>query len=260
MDEARNSATQHFYTPEPGQLMSSPKPIKTPYKDEDEDEREMLKDEFQCLTDSLLGTNDNEARVAEDPLAFVIQRKRARRKKLATKATKKMLPSLFKVMVKRSNKLNKTHICLKWHLTTKAQSVQELVKQIDPGYDWKIEAARDPTANPPPSPPTPEIIEEADLLNILDWLAYNISKERECKAQHKLPPNCKDNNHFKQDWDTEDMEASAAGPDIQLAQSWKNPSTISSKATWDSQSHEHPRFAKSPPPPLRAWRRSYFNN
>eukprot|EP00536_Pseudo-nitzschia_multiseries_P019465 jgi/Psemu1/60830/gm1.60830_g len=47
---------------------------------------------------------------------------------------------------------------------------------------------------------------------------------------------------------TEDMEASAAGPDIQLAQSWESPSTINSKATWDSQSHKHPRLAKNHPP------------
>eukprot|EP00536_Pseudo-nitzschia_multiseries_P016850 jgi/Psemu1/48124/gm1.48124_g len=34
--------------------------------------------------------------------------------------------------------------------------------------------------------------------------------------------------------DTEDMEASTAGPDIQLAQSWESPIIINSKATWDS--------------------------
>eukprot|EP00536_Pseudo-nitzschia_multiseries_P006364 jgi/Psemu1/15073/gm1.15073_g len=138
-----------------------------------------------------------------------------------------------------------------------------------------------------------EKIEEADLLNTLDWLVapvnhclgcyntkckirpwihcfYNMSKEGEFTAQHKLPPKYKDDNHFKQDWfmgiymqlvmnihcpewvdnkptcatnfafmefpifarDTEDMEASAVGPDIQLAQSWESPSTINSKATW----------------------------
>eukprot|EP00536_Pseudo-nitzschia_multiseries_P010990 jgi/Psemu1/27558/gm1.27558_g len=171
-------------------------------------------------------------------------------------------------MVTRSNKLNKGHLCLKWHSATKAQSAQELVKRIDPGYGWKIEVVRDATANSPPSSPTPEKIEEADLLNTLDWLV----------APYK------DDNHFKQDWfmgiymqlmtnhcpewvdnvptcatnfasmefpifarDTEDMEASAAGPDIQLAQSWESPSTINSKATWDSQSQEHPRFAKIHP-------------
>eukprot|EP00536_Pseudo-nitzschia_multiseries_P010511 jgi/Psemu1/26174/gm1.26174_g len=104
-----------------------------------------------------------------------------------------------------------------------------------------------------------------------------MSKEEESTAQHTLPPKYKDDNHFEQNWfmgiymqlmtdhcpewvddvptcatnfasmefpmfarDTEDMEASAAGPDIQLAQSWESPSTINSKTTWDSQSHEHP--------------------
>eukprot|EP00536_Pseudo-nitzschia_multiseries_P014262 jgi/Psemu1/38087/gm1.38087_g len=87
-----------------------------------------------------------------------------------------------------------------------------------------------------------------------------MSKEGEFTAQQKLPPKYKDDNHFKQDWfmgiymqlmtnhcpewangkptcamnfvsmefpifarDIEDMEASAAGPDIQLAQSWESP-------------------------------------
>eukprot|EP00536_Pseudo-nitzschia_multiseries_P007604 jgi/Psemu1/18326/gm1.18326_g len=63
--------------------------------------------------------------------------------------------------------------------------------------------------------------------------------------------------------DTEDMEASASGPDIQLAQSWESPSTISSKATWDSQSHENPCFAKSqeeesPPPPPKGLEKILF--
>eukprot|EP00536_Pseudo-nitzschia_multiseries_P014263 jgi/Psemu1/38088/gm1.38088_g len=155
-------STRHFYHPEPEQSMSLPKPIKTPvfqaaqlhgtyfkYKDEGEDERE-TSDVFQCLSDFSLGTNDNKAR------------------KIEMKSTKKLFPSLAKVMVKTSNKPNKGHICLKWHLAIKAQSAQELVKQIDPGYSWKIEVTRDPTANPPPSPPTPEKIEEADLLNTLD--------------------------------------------------------------------------------------------
>eukprot|EP00536_Pseudo-nitzschia_multiseries_P003187 jgi/Psemu1/7116/gm1.7116_g len=102
-----------------------------------------------------------------------------------------------------------------------------------------------------------------------------MSKDGEFTAQHKLPPKYKDENHFKQNWfmgiymqlmtnhcsklvdleptcatnfvsmefpifarDTEDMEASVAGHDIQLAQSW-SPSTINSKPTWDSQSHKH---------------------
>eukprot|EP00536_Pseudo-nitzschia_multiseries_P016989 jgi/Psemu1/48829/gm1.48829_g len=287
-------AAEHFYKLEPGQLMLSPKPIKTPVfqaaqlhgtyfkykdKDEDEDEKETLDSVFQHLPDSSLGTNYNEAR------------------KLAIKATKKLLPSLAKVIVKRSNKLNKGHIYLKWHLATKVQSAQELVKQIDPGYGWKIEVLRYPIANPPSSHPTPEKIGEADLLNTLDWLvapvhhclgcyntkckfrlwihrAYNMSKEGEFTAQHKLCLKYKGDNLFKQDWfmgiymqlmindcpewvdgeptcatnfasmelpifarDIEGMEASAAGPDIQLAQSWESPSAINSKATWNKQSH-----------------------
>eukprot|EP00536_Pseudo-nitzschia_multiseries_P007389 jgi/Psemu1/17877/gm1.17877_g len=112
-----------------------------------------------------------------------------------------------------------------------------------------------------------------------------MSKEGEFAAQHKLPPKYKDDNHFKQDWfmgiymqlmpnhypewvgkeptcatdftsmefpilarDTENMKASAEGPDIQLAQSWESTSTINNKATCDSQSHKHPWFAKSHPP------------
>eukprot|EP00536_Pseudo-nitzschia_multiseries_P011328 jgi/Psemu1/28554/gm1.28554_g len=232
----------------------------TYFKCEDEDERDTSRvsqlDVFQH-SDPSFGTNDNngnDARGGQDPLAFAIQRKRERIKKLPTKATKKLFPSLSKGM--------------------------HLVKIIDPGYGWKIEVGRDSTAKPPALPPTPEKIEKADLLNTFDWLAA------------PLPPKYKDDNHFKQDWfmgiymyqlpmtnhcpewvgdeptcatnfasmefpifarDTEDMEASAAGPDIELAQTWENPSTINSKATWDSQSHEHPHFAKSqekilPPP------------
>eukprot|EP00536_Pseudo-nitzschia_multiseries_P002133 jgi/Psemu1/4954/gm1.4954_g len=223
-------------------------------------------DAFQH-SDSSLGINDNNddnARVTQDSLVFAIQRKREQRKKLATKAPKKLFPSLSKGMVRRSNKLNKGHLCLKWHSVTKAQRAQHLV---NPGYGWKIEVVRDPTANPPALPPIPEKIEEADLLNTLNWLVT------------PLPLKYKDNNHFKQDWfmviymhlmtnhcpkwidneptcatnfafmdefpifarDTEDTEASAVGPDIQLAQSWESPSTstINSKATWDSQSHNN---------------------
>eukprot|EP00536_Pseudo-nitzschia_multiseries_P006746 jgi/Psemu1/15980/gm1.15980_g len=141
------------------------------------------------------------------------------------------------------------HICLKWHSATKAQSAQEL-----------IEVMRDPTANPPPSTPTPEKIEEADpSIPLIGWSPQFIT----------LPPKYKDDNHFKQDWfigiyvqpminhcpewvddkptcatncasmefpifarNTEDMEESAVGPDIiQLAQSWESQSTINSKAT-----------------------------
>eukprot|EP00536_Pseudo-nitzschia_multiseries_P016481 jgi/Psemu1/46348/gm1.46348_g len=140
-------------------------------------------------------------------------------------------------MVKRSNKVNKGHICLKWHTATLAQSAQELVKRIDPGYGWKIGVVRDPTANPPPSPPTPEKIGEADILNSLDWLVtpgwfmgiYMQLMTNHCPEWVGNEPTY--------------MEASAAGPDIQLAQSWESPITINSKATWDSQSHKHPRFA-----------------
>eukprot|EP00536_Pseudo-nitzschia_multiseries_P014342 jgi/Psemu1/38330/gm1.38330_g len=132
----------------------------TYFKCEDEDERVTRVsqlDVFQHL-DSSIGTNDNNnnnnnnnTRGGQDPLEFAIRRKRERRKKLAMNATNKVFPSLSKGMVKRSNKLNKGHICLKWHSATKAQS--------------KIEVVRDPTANTPPSPPTPEKIGEADPLN-----------------------------------------------------------------------------------------------
>eukprot|EP00536_Pseudo-nitzschia_multiseries_P011110 jgi/Psemu1/27914/gm1.27914_g len=270
MEAATNSATWHFYKLELVlQSMPLPEPIETPvfqaaqlhgtyFKYKDEDKRETL-DIFQWLPDSCsLGTNDNKVRVTQDPLAFVIQRKRERRKKLAMKATKQLFPSLSKGMVTRSNKLNKGHLCLKWHSATKAQRAQHLVKSMDPGYGWKIEVVRDPTAKPPALPPTPEKIGEADLLNTLDWLVT------------PLPPKYQNDNHFKQDWfmgiymqlmtnhcpewfpifarDTEDMEASVAGPDIQLAQSWESKSTINSKATWDSQSHKYLHFAKSHPP------------
>eukprot|EP00536_Pseudo-nitzschia_multiseries_P011887 jgi/Psemu1/30408/gm1.30408_g len=240
MEAATNSATWHLYKPERRkQLMPSPKPIKTPvfqaaqlhgtrFKCEDEDKRVTRVSQLDVFqhSDSSLGTNDNDngknnnnnndTRGGEDPLAV----------------HKETVPlPTIQSMVKRSNKLNKGHVCLKWHSATKAQSAQELVKRINPGY------------------PTPEKLGEADLLNTLDWLV----------APYQ------DDKHFKQDWfmgiymqlmmnhcpewvdgePTKDMEASAAGPDIQLAQSWDNPSTINSKATWDSQSHEHPQFAKS---------------
>eukprot|EP00536_Pseudo-nitzschia_multiseries_P001957 jgi/Psemu1/4601/gm1.4601_g len=88
--------------------------------------------------------------------------------------------------------------------------------------DRKIEVVKDPTANPLALSPSPEKIEEADLLNTLDWLVdpvhhclgryntkckfrlwihrvYNMSKEGGFTAQHKLPPKYKNNNHFKQD-------------------------------------------------------------
>eukprot|EP00536_Pseudo-nitzschia_multiseries_P017858 jgi/Psemu1/52923/gm1.52923_g len=100
----------------------------TYFKYEDEDERETL-DVFQRFPDSSLGTNENKVRVAQDLLAFAIQRKTEQRKKLTTKAMKKLFPSLSKGM---------------------------------------IEVVRDPTAKPLALHPTPENIEEADLLNILD--------------------------------------------------------------------------------------------
>eukprot|EP00536_Pseudo-nitzschia_multiseries_P013995 jgi/Psemu1/37178/gm1.37178_g len=197
--EAAEVTTQDFYHPEPEQLMPLPKPIQTPvfraaqlygtyFKCEDENEsvtRVSQLDVFQHLPDSSLGTNDNSSRGA----------------------TKKLFPSLSKGMVMRSNKLDKGHICLKWHSATKVRSAQEL------GSDSKST----------PIPFIPKKIEEADLLNTLGWLvapvhhclgcyntkckfrlwihrAYNMSKEREFTAQHKLPPKYKDDNCFKQDW------------------------------------------------------------
>eukprot|EP00536_Pseudo-nitzschia_multiseries_P010510 jgi/Psemu1/26173/gm1.26173_g len=127
---------QHFYHPELEQLMPLPKPIQAPvfqaaqlhgtyFKCEDEDERVTRVsqlDIFQHLLDSSLRTNDNNDDDARGgPLAFAIRRKRERGKKLATKATKKLFPSLSKGVVTRSNKLNKGHLCLKWHSATKAQ-------------------------------------------------------------------------------------------------------------------------------------------
>eukprot|EP00536_Pseudo-nitzschia_multiseries_P004976 jgi/Psemu1/11412/gm1.11412_g len=214
--------------------MSSPEPIKTlvfraaqlhgtyfkyKYKDEDKDEdkRETL-DVFQGLPDSSLGTNDNKAR-----------------------ATKKLFPSLSKVMVTRSNKLNKGYLCLKWHSATKAQRAQHLVKKK---------------------------IEEVDLLNTLDWLVapvhhclgcYNTNTRmtttsvrigfmgiymqlitNHCPEWVDNNPTCAANFASMEfpifAGDTEDMEASAAGPDIQLAQSWEIP---------NNQSHKLPCFAKS---------------
>eukprot|EP00536_Pseudo-nitzschia_multiseries_P016084 jgi/Psemu1/44856/gm1.44856_g len=98
-----------------------------------------------------------------------------------------------------------------------------------------------------------------------------MSKEGGFTAQHKLPPKYKNDNHFKQDWcvgiytmqlmtnhcpewvefpifatrDTKHMEASAAGSDIQLAQSWESPSTINSKATSCCNGNNRPRRALS---------------
>eukprot|EP00536_Pseudo-nitzschia_multiseries_P008279 jgi/Psemu1/20123/gm1.20123_g len=110
-------------------------------------------------SDSSLGINDNnddDARGGHDPLAFAIQRKREQRMKLVMKARKKLFRSLSKGMMQRAQHL--------------------------------IEVVRDPTAKPPALPPTPEKIEEADLLNTLDWLVDPLS------------PKYKDDNHFKQDW------------------------------------------------------------
>eukprot|EP00536_Pseudo-nitzschia_multiseries_P008186 jgi/Psemu1/19795/gm1.19795_g len=187
MEAASNTATRHFYQPE---LLHG---TYFKYKeDEDEVERE---DIFQQLPGSSLGTNDNakaRATAAQDPLAFAIRRKRERRKKLATKATKKLFPSLSKGMVTRSNKLNKGQLCLKWHSATKAQRAQHL--------------------------------READLLNTLDWLL--VAPVHHCLGCHNTK--CK-----FQPW---------------IRHAYNIPSTINSKATWDSQSHKHPRFAKKRPP------------
>eukprot|EP00536_Pseudo-nitzschia_multiseries_P005047 jgi/Psemu1/11598/gm1.11598_g len=90
-------ATRHFYKAEPvlEQSMWPPEPIKSPYFNcEDEDERETRVSQLDVFqhSDSSLGTNDNKdnARGGQDPLAVAIQRKRERRKKHATKATKKL--------------------------------------------------------------------------------------------------------------------------------------------------------------------------
>eukprot|EP00536_Pseudo-nitzschia_multiseries_P014907 jgi/Psemu1/40519/gm1.40519_g len=179
-------------------------------------------------------TSTNWNLVTQDPLAFAVQRKRERRKKLAMKAMKKLFPSLSKDMVTRSNTLNKGHLCLKWHSATKVQRAQHRVKSINPGYGWKIEVVRDPTAKPPALSPTPEKIGEADLLNTLDWLVAPLMTNH-CLQWVDDEPTCA-MNFASMEFpifarDTEDMEASAAGPDIQLAQSWESPSTINSKAT-----------------------------
>eukprot|EP00536_Pseudo-nitzschia_multiseries_P006642 jgi/Psemu1/15798/gm1.15798_g len=279
MEAALNTATQNFYHPELEQSMLSPKPIQTPGEDEDERVTRVSQlDVFQHLPDSSLGTNDNN-----------------------NNNNNNKDDDVRGGMVTRSNKLNKGHLCLKWHSATKARSAQELVKQIDPGY---------------------EEIEKADLLNTLDWLvapvhhclgyyntkskfrpwihhAYNMSKEGEFTAQHTLPPKYKGDNHFNQDWcmgiymqlvtnhcpewvddvptcatnfasmafpifarDTEDMEASAAGPDTLISNLLNHgkaqvpPSTAKSLGIAKAMNIR----ALQETTPLRAWRRSYFNN
>eukprot|EP00536_Pseudo-nitzschia_multiseries_P001992 jgi/Psemu1/4655/gm1.4655_g len=235
--------------------MPSTKPIQTPvfcaaqlhgtyfkYEDRKERDRDSIfqLDLFQVASvNSSLGTNDNDNDNDDTN-------------------NRKLFPSLTKIMVKRSNKLNKGYICLKWHLATKAQRAQEVVKQIDPGYGWKIKAVRDPTANQPPSPPAPEKIEGADLLNTLDWPtasdATTQSANFDCGFTglqhvkrggiHSMSQGSSQGiymqlmtNHCPE-WvddiptcainfalmefpifarDTKDMEASPAGPDIQLA-------------------------------------------
>eukprot|EP00536_Pseudo-nitzschia_multiseries_P009687 jgi/Psemu1/24004/gm1.24004_g len=139
IDATRNSATRHFYKLELGQLMSSPKPIKTlvfqaaqlhgtyfKYKAEDEDGKMTLDNVFQRFLDSSLGANANKARNHKETVPLPCQSHGS-------------------------------------HLSEVA-----LGHQIDAGYGWKIEVVRDPTANSPPSPPTPEKIGEANLLNTLD--------------------------------------------------------------------------------------------
>eukprot|EP00536_Pseudo-nitzschia_multiseries_P015343 jgi/Psemu1/42144/gm1.42144_g len=135
----------------------------TYFKCEDEDERDTRVSQLDVFqhSDSSFGTNDNNdgnVRGRQDLLAFAIRRKRERRKKLATEATKKLFPSLSKGMETRSNKLNKGNFCLNWHSATKAQRAQHL------GSNSKTTGIT----------PAPEKIEETDLINTLDWLVIPV--------------------------------------------------------------------------------------
>eukprot|EP00536_Pseudo-nitzschia_multiseries_P007541 jgi/Psemu1/18167/gm1.18167_g len=179
----------------------------------------------------------------KEPLASASRRKRERKKKHALKATKKLFEHLSKHLMDRRNKLNNEHL-------------------------WILMSIL------PPEPPTPPKLEEADLVKTLDWMIAPVEHclgcyTTKCKFRPWLTRLIyKDDNFFQQYWflgmyknqlmtrhcpEWADKEpivqgtlllwTSAAGPNIQLAQScWESPSTIGSKATWDSQSHENPRF------------------
>eukprot|EP00536_Pseudo-nitzschia_multiseries_P007877 jgi/Psemu1/18983/gm1.18983_g len=111
-----------------------------------------------------------------------------------SEASKRLFNGMPDSLLNRYNmRSNKVHLCGKWHSAEKTWRAQERVKQINPGYGWKIQVVRDPTAFPPPIPLNHEKTEYTDLLNTLAWMG-------EYTTQHKLPSRYKGDNHFKQDW------------------------------------------------------------
>eukprot|EP00536_Pseudo-nitzschia_multiseries_P016079 jgi/Psemu1/44841/gm1.44841_g len=204
------------------------------------------------------GNNSN----GKDPFVFALHKKQMRKQKSAHKTSKR----LFDRIAKESQK-DQSWRASPPPMPTTPEKIEEayLLKKLD----WMV-------------PSIHHCLGCYDRkCKFCPWVhqAYNLSKARENTAQHKLPSKDQNDNNFKQDWfmgidnqlmiwhclewaeeeptcarsfasmeyplfarDIKDMEASTADPDIQLAQSWESP-TIDSKATWDSQSHKHPRFA-----------------
>eukprot|EP00536_Pseudo-nitzschia_multiseries_P011084 jgi/Psemu1/27831/gm1.27831_g len=172
MDAALNTATQHFYKPEPvlEQLMSLPEPIKTPvfraaqlhgtyFKCEDEDERDTRISQLDVFqhSDSSLGTNDNnynDARGRQDPLAF-------------------------------------GHLCLKWQSATKARRAQHLglEKILFQQSDAKRQESSDNTSwnNPPfdadSSPPNIPATATTYQLGSVEGAIITAEKEKKKGAQ-----------------------------------------------------------------------------
>eukprot|EP00536_Pseudo-nitzschia_multiseries_P007182 jgi/Psemu1/17308/gm1.17308_g len=194
-EEGRRAFVEAAEQPEPTTAppILLPKPIKTPVFRSGEsvsaDRRESIKRD-----DSVSESNrdkDNNNSNGKDPFAFAFHKRRMRKQKCAHKASKRLFDGIAKSLVEKHNtRLKKGHL---WPN-----------KRIDPGYGWKIQVVRDATAFPPPMPTTPEKFDEADLLNILDWMvppvhhSYNLSKAGEYTAQHKLPSKYQNDNHFKQ--------------------------------------------------------------
>eukprot|EP00536_Pseudo-nitzschia_multiseries_P009306 jgi/Psemu1/22854/gm1.22854_g len=249
MDAATNSATRHFYKPEPRQSsMPLQKPIQqtlllvfraaqlrgTYSMYEDEDERVTTSrvssqlDVFQH-SDSSLGTNDNNNNNNNS---------------------------------NNSNNSNNNNNNNNNDYDDDARGGQKKIEEADllNTHDWLNTKCK-----------------------FQPWIhrAYNnMSKEGEFTVQHKLPPKYKDDNHFKQDW-------FMMGIYTQLMTNHR-PEWVDDKPTWCHELCFHGAFissfllnhGKAQVPsaakplgiakatnicalqksvPLRAWRRSYFN-
>eukprot|EP00536_Pseudo-nitzschia_multiseries_P005120 jgi/Psemu1/11792/gm1.11792_g len=112
------------------------------------------KEVFHSSLESSLGTGrDSEGMDnGRKTLRCAIHKKRDLKRKHTFKATENSSLLLFP----RSSG--------SYFLAAKAQRAQEVVKRIDPGYGWKIQAAREPIADPSPQQPAPPKMEESDLI------------------------------------------------------------------------------------------------